>query len=123
MVVIVPLVYLFGCLVSGLVISALRRLALWKAVLLCLVLTPLLGGIIAMYLKARPKAYCMQRYLHFEVGSPYTYRSVWTKRYGEQIWVYSDQVYKMHPKTFNKYFSQVIDQPETVSYQRSFKSL
>jgi len=122
MVLLVPIVYLFGCLVSALVISALRRLVLWKAFVLCILLTPLFGGIVAMYLKARPKAYCMQRYLHFEVGIAYPYRLVWTKNDGEQVWVYSDQIYKLKPTTFHRYFSQVIDEQTHSSYQRSLRS-
>ena len=105
----VPIVYVFGGLISALVISALRRVVFWKAFLLSLLFTPLFGGIIAMYLKARPKAYCMSNYMHFEVGYAYPYREVDSKK-GKQIWVYSDQIYRMTPKTFNKHFSYVVNQ-------------
>lgn len=123
MIIIVPFVYLFGCLLAGVIISAVRRISLLKAVILCVLFTPLLGSIISVYLKARPRAYCMYNYLHFEVGRPYPYKSVLTNKNEEEIWVYSDQVYKLKPKTFNKYFSKVVDKHEQVSNQRSFKSL
>lgn len=62
-----------------------------------------------MYLKARPKAYCMSSYMHFEVGFPYPYREVMVKSTGhKQIWVYSDQIYRMSEKTFNRHFSRVV---------------
>ena len=122
MVLLVPIIYLLGCFISALVITALRKLVFWKAFLLCVFLTPLLGGIVTMYLKARPKAYCMQRYLHFEVGLAYPYRVVLANKKIEEVWVYSDQIYKMKPSTFHRYFSEVIDSKAHSSYQRSIKS-
>ncbi len=120
----VPIVYLFGCLVSALIISALRRVVFWKAFLLSLFFTPILGGIIAMYLKARPKAYCMSPYMHFEVGFAYPFREVVPQNNDQtQIWVYSDQIYRMSEKTFNRHFSRVISTAPPSGNHNYIKSL
>lgn len=106
MVFLVPFVYLFVCMLGALLMHTSRNLKYWQLLILNLALTPIGAWLIAVFIRPRPRAYCMVQYHVFEVGRSYGYKK--TKHRGKTVYeVYNDKVYRLQPATFFQYFSEV----------------
>ncbi|UPT67501.1 MAG: hypothetical protein M0D57_02150 [Sphingobacteriales bacterium JAD_PAG50586_3] len=110
------------CIIASVAVGYERKIGFGLSLLLCVALTPVIGFGISLLFAHLPKACCMKDYRDFSTGRTYYFRK---KERNGHNWYYVQHAsaQKLSAIEFNKYFAEVVDNPDYLERQQGFSKV
>jgi hypothetical protein len=99
-----------------------RKIGFPLSLLLCIALTPLIGGLLCLAFPHLPKACCMKDYKDFSTGRTYYFRK--KIRNGHVFYmVQHATARRLSEVEFDKFFAVIVNNPNYIERQQGFSKI